>query len=58
MFLKNHPSRDKSIPGPGSYDLNHGHTERSIGSYTLKPRTAFMSSILFYSNILSVLRFH
>ena len=46
VFIKEHPPLDQSIPGPGSYNANMKAVEKNNGAFSLKPRTAFQSSMI------------
>ena len=44
MVIREHPIKDRSIPGPGTYNANLKPIEKSTGMFTIKPRTDFGSS--------------
>lgn len=46
MFIRENPTRDKSVPGPGAYSASRKAIDKQPGAFTLKPRTDFGSSKL------------
>lgn len=44
VYIKEHPGRDTSVPGPGAYDIHTQITEQHRGAYSLRPKTNFQSS--------------
>ena len=48
VYLKNHPCRDPSLPGPGAYDLKP-FTSSNSKQYSMRPKT------LGYSNCIQII---